>query len=117
MFNFPNQNPFLVVSHLVIRCPLDPSRRLVITELYGLYQTVLPDSGFLALTKSSAIVYLGFSNCLLSPLADHENNKAIQLKIEKGHWVAQSLKQLTLISVQVMISRFMGSSPVSGSVQ
>ena len=35
-------------------------------------------------------------------------------KTIQGTWVAQSVKHLT--SVQVMISRFMSSSPVSGSV-
>ena len=33
---------------------------------------------------------------------------------DRGAWVAQSVKQLT--SAQVMISRFVGSSPASGSV-
>ena len=32
----------------------------------------------------------------------------------RGAWVAQSVERLT--SAQVMISRFMGSSPTSGSV-
>ena len=33
---------------------------------------------------------------------------------ERGAWVAQSVKRLTL--AEVMISRFVGSSPMSGSV-
>ena len=33
-----------------------------------------------------------------------------------GAWVAQSVKCLTLISAQVMISQFMNSSPTLGSL-
>ena len=39
---------------------------------------------------------------------------SIRLPVDQGAWVAQSVKHLT--SAQVMISRFMGSSPASGSV-
>ena len=39
--------------------------------------------------------------------------KFLQLKVFRGAWVAQPVKRLT--SAQVMISRFVGSSPVLGS--
>ena len=46
----------------------------------------------------------------------HQNGNILLLKIIclRGAWVAQSVKYLT--SAQVMISRFVSSSPVLGSV-
>ena len=46
----------------------------------------------------------------------HSQNLCIPRKVYviQGAWVAQSVKHLTL--AQVMISRFVGSSPTSGSV-
>ena len=41
-------------------------------------------------------------------------NVLLKLHKNRGAWVAQSVKRPT--SAQVMISRFMGSSPASGSV-
>ena len=67
------------------------------------------------------------SNCnfrvgcfFVSNVDRHVGGKGKMWKILKnilylwGAWVTQSVKHLTL--AQVMISRFMGSSPVSGSV-
>ena len=41
-------------------------------------------------------------------------NRVSFLKLNRAAWVAQSVKRTT--SAQVTISRFMGSSPMSGSV-
>ena len=43
-----------------------------------------------------------------------QENSTKHLKKRWGAWMAQSVKHLT--SAQVMISRFVGSSPTSGSV-
>ena len=45
---------------------------------------------------------------------DSTSSDLSKIELSRGSWVAQSVKHLTL--AQVMISRFMSSSPVSGSV-
>ena len=60
----------------------------------------------------------------LSPIGDYLSNISppcllpflllLQKSLDRGAWVAQSVKRLTL--AQVMISRQVGSSPASGSV-
>ena len=49
-----------------------------------------------------------------SALRGEESGMAVHSRDGRGHWVTQLVKQLT--SARVMISRFMGSSPASGSV-
>ena len=73
-----------------------------------------PASGSVLTAQSLEFALDSLSPSLSAPPPLRRSLALSLLKINRGTWVAQSVKSLT--SAQIMISQFVSSSPVSGSV-